>query len=283
MQREDPVTNRPELSGREVAEIRGKAVKRSWICPGAGFAWMGHSALATLTFVATLLAVPVAVWVASRPSGASLWTFLIVLVIAIALWLVEQMIITKLVPRPPRPAMLASGFTASTCVVWIAYAVTIGLIVTAFGSLRMGGVGMSPTLVNGERLIYHKHLDGSRVKPGAIVVYKNGSDSAWGRPGFILVSRILAGPGNKISIQDGRYVVNGVKGPMVADTGRYDPVLDIPLSPNRLEIPEGCYFIVQDSAGGGFDSRVLSWARTESIVGSQLWYLSGRGLFKPVE
>ena len=66
-------------------------------------------------------------------------------------------------------------------------------------------------------------------------------------------------------------------------TGRYDPVLDIPLSPNRLEIPEGCYFIVQDSAGGGFDSRVLSWARTESIVGSQLWYLSGRGLFKPVE
>ncbi len=165
----------------------------------------------------------------------------------------------------------------------LAAILALGLIVTSFGFLQMAGSGMTPTIEEGERLIYHKRVDWQSVEPGAIVVYKNADDSAWGRPGQLIVSRILAGPGDKISIRNTTYVVNGASGPPVADTSEYDVVLDIPSSPDSLTIPDGCYFIVQDSPHGGFDSRVLSWARADNIVGSRLWYFSSRGVCRPVE
>jgi hypothetical protein len=116
-----------------------------------------------------------------------------------------------------------------------------------------------------------------------MLVYKNADDSAWGQPGWLVISRILAGPGDDISTHNGKYVVNGNAGPLVADAGRYDVVLDIPSSPESLRIPDDCYFIVQDAPTGGFDSRVLSWVRADNIIGSRLWYLSRRGICKPVE
>jgi signal peptidase I len=265
------------------AKIRTRAIKRSWICPGAGFALIGNGACATATFVASLCIVPAVAWLAFQPTAASLWTTVAVLVIATVLWLAEQIAAKKATVRTPSPPILVRGFIASTCTMWLAVVLGVGLLVTAFGSLRMAGSGMTPTLEKDERLIYHKHVDWQYVKPGAIIVYKNANDSAWGKPGWIVVSRILAGPGDNISIQNANYVVNGAVGAPVAATGKYDAVLDIPSSPDGLTIPEDCYFIVQDSPTGGFDSRVLSWVRAESIIGSRVWRVSSRGICTPVE
>ena len=264
-------------------ELRKNAVKRSWICPGAGFALVGNGACAIATFVASLCIVPAVAWVAFQPTAVSLWTTVAVLVIATVLWLAEQIAIKKAALRAPSPSILDRGFIASSCVMWLAVTLAVGLLVTAFGSLRMAGSGMMPTLEKSERLMYHKHVDWRSVKPGAIIIYKNADDSAWGQPGWIVISRILAGPGDDISVENGKYVVNGNPGPPVADTGRYNVVLDIPSSPESLRIPDDCYFVVQDSPTGGFDSRVLSWVRADNIVGSRLWYLSHRGICRPVE
>ncbi len=283
MATDDPTTNDDEPRSFDEAETRKKAVKRSWICPGAGFALVGKSAYAIATFIASLCIVPAIAWVAFRPAAASVWTTVAVFVIATVLWFAEQVAIKKAALQTPSAHSLVRGFVASSCIMWLAIIVAIGLLVTAFCSLRMAGSGMVPTLEKGERLIYHKHVDWQSVKPGAIIVYKNASDSAWGQPGWIVISRILAGPGDNISIQDGNYVVNGAAGPPVASTGKYDVVLDIPSSPELLTIPDGRYFIVQDSPSGGFDSRVLSWVRDDNVVGSRLWYFSNRGICKPVE
>jgi signal peptidase I len=140
-----------------------------------------------------------------------------------------------------------------------------------------------PTLEDAERLIYHRFVDRQSVKPGAIIVYKNADDSAWGEPGWIAISRILAGPGDNIAIQNGNFVVNGIVGLPVANTGKYDVVLDIPSAPESLTVPDGCYFIVQDSPTRGFDSRVLAWVREDNIIGSRLWFFSRPGLGKPIE
>lgn len=265
------------------AEIRKKAIKRSWVCPGAGFALVGNGASAIATFVASLSIVPAAAGVVFQPSAASLWATTAVLVIATVLWFTEQLAIKKTTLRAPRPSILASGFFASSCVMWSAAILAAGLLLTAFGSLSMAGSGMTPTLEKAERLIYHKYVDWQAVKPGAIIVYKNANDSAWGQPGWIVISRILAGPGDEIAIRNGMYVVDGVAGPPVADTGQYDAVLDVPFFPKSLTVPDDCYFIVQDSPSGGFDSRVLSWVRADAVVGSRLWYFSSRGICKPVE
>lgn len=283
MASDDPTSNDDEPRTIDEADIRKKAVKRSWICPGTGFALIGNGPYAIATFVASLCIVPAVAWVAIQPAPASLWTAISVFVVATVLWLAEQIAIKKAALRRPSRSILDRGFIASSCMMWLAVILVTGLLVTAFDSLQMAGSGMTPTLENAERLIYHKHVDWQSVKPGAIIVYKNANDSAWGEPGLLVISRILAGPGDDISIQDGKYVVNGITGPPVADTGKYDVVVDIPSSPQSLKIPDGCYFIVQDSPDGSFDSRVLSWVRDDNIVGSRLWYFSGRGLFKPVE
>ncbi len=283
MATDNPTTKNDKSRSIDEAEIRKKAIKRSWICPGAGFALIGNGAFAIAAFVASLCTVPAFAWVAFRPTAASLWTTVAALVIATVLWLAEQIAIKKAALRTPSPPILVRGFIASSCMMWLAIILVIGLFVTAFGSLRMAGSGMTPTLDKAERLIYHKHVDWQSVKPDAIVVYKNAMDSAWGEPGWLVISRILAGPGDNISIQNAKYVINGAVGPPVADTGKFDVVLNIPSAPESLTIPEECYFVVQDSPTGGFDSRVLSWLRAENVVGTRLWYFSSRGICKPVK
>ena len=166
---------------------------------------------------------------------------------------------------------------------WLAVAVAVGLLVAEFRPLRMVGSGMEPTLEEAERLVYHRYVDRQSVRPGAVIVYENAEDSGWGEPDWIVISRVLAGPGDEIAIQDGRYVVNGTAGPPVAAPGRYDVVVNVPASPESVTVPDGRYFVVQDAPNGSLDSRVLSWVHTDDILASRLWYLSPRGFFKPVE
>jgi signal peptidase I len=229
-----------------------------------------------------LLITPAVAWLAVQPTAASLWTTIALLVIATVLWLAEQYAVKKGAVRAPGPSILVRGFIASGTLMCLAAVVVACLLLAAFGSLRMAGTGMSPTLEPGERLLYHKRVDWDLVTPGAVIVYKNASESAWGQPGWIMISRIIAGPGDKISLHNEQYVVNGDVRALVGETGQYEMALDIPASPQSLTVPENCYFMVQDSPLGGLDSRVLSWARAENIVASRLWYL-GRRIGKQVE
>lgn len=280
---DEPTTADDQLRSADETELRQQAVKRSWICPGAGFALVGSGAWAVVTFVVSLCIVPAVAWLVFQPAPASLWATIAVLIIATVFWLVEQIAINKVAVRAPSPAVLDRGYILSACVVWLAVILTLGLLFSAFGSLVMAGSGMTPTLEKSERLVYYKRVDWQSVKPGAVIVYKNANDSAWGQPGWIVISRILAGPGDDISIQDGNYLVNGAPGPPVAAAGEYPVALEVPSSPETLTVPDDSYFIVQDSPARGFDSRVLSWVRAENILGSRMWYLSRRGIGKPVE
>lgn len=149
--------------------------------------------------------------------------------------------------------------------------------------MRLAGRGMSPTLEKGERTLYEKHVEPARLRRGTVIVYRLSAQSAWSEPGWLVISRILAVPGDQISMRSGRYLVNGQPGPAVATTNPHQPVLEIPTAPATLTMPEQHYFTVQDSPSAGYDSRVLSWVKAEDIVTTQLYYLSGRGFLKPVE
>jgi len=283
MSSDDAATNGVGTCLKDEGEIRNKAVKRAWFCPGAGFALAGYGTYAIATFVASLGILPAAGWVAFQPSAASLGTAIAVLAISTVLWIAEQISVKKAALHTPSPAVLDRQFVASTCTMWLAVLLAVGLVMSAFGSLRIAGSGMKPTLEKAERLIYYKHIDWQSVKPGAIIVYENANDSGWGKPGWLVVSRILAGPGDNISIQNGKYIVNDAAGPAVASASERGVVLDVPSSPESLAVPNDCYFIVQDSPSGGFDSRVLSWVRADNIVGSRLWRFSDRGICQAVK
>ena len=98
-----------------------------------------------------------------------------------------------------------------------------------------------------------------------------------------ILGPILAVAGDRLAVRGGRYVVNGEPGPAVAVTQPYEPVVSVPTEPDAITVPDGRYFVVQDDPANGYDSRVLSWVQGHNIVADRMYYLSRRGLLKPVE
>jgi signal peptidase I len=256
---------------------------RSYICPGAGFALLGRAALAASTFATSVGLILAVMWLSFQPGVTAVWTVLGLFALAGTLWVAEQIAANRATLRSPGPSFLTTGFPVAATATCLGVAAALVFLLTNFGSLMLAGTGMSPTLVKGERVLYHNHVDPERLRRGAVIVYKLSDRSAWGQPGWLVISRILAVSGDRLSIQGGKYLINGEVGPAVAETGHYTPVVVIPATPDTLTVPENCYFVVQDSPKGGFDSRVLSWVQAQETVSTRLYYLSNRSFLETVE
>lgn len=89
----DPSTDERTLRSVHEAELRKTATRRSWLCPGAGFALVGNGTWAITTFAVSLCVLPAAAWLAFRPATDSLLSTIAVFAIGIILWLVEQIAI----------------------------------------------------------------------------------------------------------------------------------------------------------------------------------------------
>jgi Signal peptidase, peptidase S26 len=200
-------------TGPDDRALRTKAVWRSWICPGAGFALLGRDKFALATCFASLGTLFSFAWLAIQPGAAAVWTVLAAVAVATALWLAEQLAVKRLGPRTPAPGFLVSGFLFASAATWLGAVIVLVLLLTRFGSLQLAGSGMSPTLEKGERVLYDKRVEPERLRRGAVILYKVPNGSAWGEPGWLVVSRVLAAPGDRLSIQSGRYLVNGRAAP----------------------------------------------------------------------
>jgi signal peptidase I len=264
-------------------DLRKKAVARSWLCPGAGFALVGQHRVAWLSYAAPFAGLAACVWLAVEPEGLALGILAAAFLAGLVLWVGEQVACRKAALRTPRPRFLTGGFLpVATVLVWLAGVGMVVLVITFYGTLAVGGSGMSPTLEWGERLVYHRRVEPDQLRRGGIILYHVPPKSSWGEPGSLVVSRILAVQGDRLSIHNARYVLNGVPGPLAASAGGLPIVLPVPLAPHTVTVPRGCFFVVQDSPIGAFDSRVLSWVRREDVVSTNLYYLSGQGFLRPV-
>lgn len=269
-------------SGQDNRSFRRRALYLSWVCPGAGFALLGHKGTAMLTYIAALGLLPAVTWVARQPHAIAAWV-VGVFAVAAMLSLAEQFACKWATPQPARTSFLVGSFPAASILFWAAFVGALGVFFSGFGSFQTAGAGMSPTLEKGERFLYSKRVDPGRHRRGAIILYRLSEHSAWGQPNWLTVSRILAVPGDRLTIRGGIYVVNGEAGPAVAGTQPYAPVVNVPSEPDATTVPEGQYFIVQDDPAASYDSQVLSWAEGRNIVADRIYYLSSRGLLKPVE
>src|SRR5437773_5334733 len=98
-------------------DLRTKAVGRSWLCPGAGFAFLGWGGMALATFLASLATAGAIAWFAIRLSAAAIWMVLGGYSFALILWVVEKIAVKNVVAVPPKPRFLVAGFLASGLVV----------------------------------------------------------------------------------------------------------------------------------------------------------------------
>jgi len=148
-----------------------------------------------------------------------------------------------------------------------------------FGSHKLRGSGMIPVLYPGEFFVYHKRVVTADLVRGGLVTFRVSSKSSWGSPGEVVIARILAAPGHAIAIRGGHYQVNGEEtGVEVGPVGSYQVVVDAPEAPAQIIVPPDCFFVVQEQPSQALDSRTLSWARREDVLGTKLWLFSRRGL-----
>lgn len=128
------------------------------------------------------------------------------------------------------------------------------------------GSSMFPTYQNGQHLIANKVVyKVAHPKRGDVVIFKYSE-----REDFI--KRIIALPGEKISIKDGRYYING----MLLNEGQYlEPTVytsggDYLKEGEEISVPDGQYFVSGDNRPHSSDSRSFGPIQENAVKG-RVW------------
>ncbi len=162
---------------------------------------------------------------------------------------------------------------------------------------------MNPTILEGDRVLVDKHVFGLRI-PFTLVRLTEGDDPARGDivvfdspvNGTSLVKRVVGVPGDVISLEGERLLINGqpahyasgeiehLRG-LLASTTAHNPVVltesgplkqhDILLLPDRVAlrsfgpvtVPKGMYFVLGDNRDNSADSRYIGFVPRRNIVG----------------
>jgi signal peptidase I len=162
---------------------------------------------------------------------------------------------------------------------------------------------MNPTILEGDRLLVNKHVYGLRV-PFTLVHLTRGQDPERGDiivfdspvDGTSLVKRVIAVPGDTVSLDRERLIVNGAPAayasgdalvtssllratraddPSVLEESGDGPAHDILLLPGRwapstfgpIVVPRGMYFVLGDNRDNSADSRYIGLVPRRNIVG----------------
>jgi signal peptidase I len=122
--------------------------------------------------------------------------------------------------------------------------------------VRVDGFSMNPTLQDGEYILVNRlaYKLGNPVR-GDIVVFSFPMD-----PKQDLIKRVIGLPGETISVQDGKVLVNGVPldEPYIAAPPIYN---------NTWVVPEGQLFVLGDNRNESKDSHEWGMLPMENVVG----------------
>ena len=143
---------------------------------------------------------------------------------------------------------------------------------------QVKGSSMDPFLYNNELLITDKVSYRFREpKPGEIVVFKSP-----GNKEIDYIKRIVALPGERVKVSNGRIYVNGqmLKEPYLSPEvyTRPDSFLAEDI---EIAVPEGMLFVVGDNRPGSRDSRNFGPIPEEDVIGRAVlryWPLNRIGL-----
>ncbi len=92
----------------------------------------------------------------------------------------------------------------------MAIVAAVGVVTTNVGLFKVEGDGMQPAIEAGDLLLFSRHNAAAGLRRGAIVAYRPSPNTASGLEFEISVGRILAMPGDDLSIDRGCYRVNGI-------------------------------------------------------------------------
>jgi len=174
-------------------------------------------------------------------------------------------------PPPPAGAAARRGRALLTAVL----VVVVGLLpVRAWVAepVHVPTGSMAPTIRPGEHVLVRKlGYDAGSVRRGDVVAFE--------RAGSLWVKRVVALPGDRVGLEDGRLVVNHrVVHESYADPDRIDSVYFGPVT-----VPAGRLFVMGDDRRDSRDSRIFGAIPAGSVRGQVVavvwpWHASGRAV-----
>lgn len=138
------------------------------------------------------------------------------------------------------------------------------LIITfVYQPVRVEGTSMMPRLDNRDRLFINKFIyHFSAIKRGDVVVFHYPRD-----PAKSYIKRVIALPGDRIQIIDGRVWLNGKL--------RREPYVPAKYRDNRsmalMTVPPHCYFVMGDHRSVSDDSRDFGPVNRSLIYGKAVF------------
>ena len=146
----------------------------------------------------------------------------------------------------------------------IIISVIIALLITTFiKPTIVKNYSMSPTLEENDFLIINRFLY-KRGEPqrGDIIVFRSNLKTEMGKQ-KLLIKRVIAMPGDKIVITEGKIYINGdeLKENYIAD--------EYTMGDIDLVVPENEIFVMGDNRGNSLDSRdgILGLVDFDTIIG----------------
>jgi signal peptidase I len=135
---------------------------------------------------------------------------------------------------------------------------------------------MEPTLTRGDRVLVNKlSYDLHAVHNGDVVVFRRPPKDNSTDPD--LIKRVIAGPGQWLSVSNCRVYVNGKQEPQPylpkgweGPSSEYCTLWDIPgmlQLPNPYRVPSGTYFVMGDNRKDSDDSRYWGPVPADYLVG----------------
>ncbi|MCE9604299.1 MAG: signal peptidase I [Planctomycetia bacterium] len=254
-----------------VFAYRKTARRKAWVCPGAGFAYLGRPAMAALCYLSSIGTFVAAIATAIVPSQTLLLATIAFIIAGTVLWGLE--LFSTYTAWPPA-SLAPSSFNPwlGALAIWIAVAIFAVVVLNSYKLVAFGGSLMSPTISEDESLLFHRSVDDARLQRGNVVLFELDADNKITEPGTLMIGRIIAVPGDMISISKERYVINGQIERHVAPSEHLPIALQVPQSPRMLKVPADCFFVSQDSITSGYDSRVLAYAKRPHIVSTKLFH-----------
>ena len=144
-----------------------------------------------------------------------------------------------------------------------------GVLVYFMGmTTNVVGVSMEPTLYNEQKIYINRFLYvvSSPHRGDVVVFLPNGNENA-----HYYVKRVVAVPGDKITVSNGIFYVNGLESPWVTER-----IFDPGIAENDLILGVGEYFCIGDNPGNSEDSRSanIGPVQQSDIIG-KVWFRAG--------
>lgn len=133
------------------------------------------------------------------------------------------------------------------------------------------GPSMEPCLYNGQNVLINRFVYmASNPKRGDVIVFRpNGNENM-----HYYVKRVIGLPGEKITIQDGRVLIDGY---FYEEDDTFDMIEDGGIASNGILLGEDEYFVLGDNRNNSEDSRSanIGTVMEGDIVGKAWFHMAG--------